>query len=120
MHLEVLIGAVAKKLRAARPKVGEPGDVLLGRRGGCLVQADRGHACPLSLPGTSGILSLVLITHLGRFCTCAACRFESDASATADHNNRLSKELRFTVDGRGDSDGRACAWGCAHKDLHSN
>src|SRR5882672_11698108 len=76
--------------------------------------------CPLSLPGTSGILSLVLITHLGPFCTCAACRFESDASATADHNNRLPKELRFTVDGRGDSDGRGCAWGCAHKDLHSN
>src|SRR5712672_2469137 len=73
LHLEVLIGAVAEKLRAARPKVGEPGDVLLGRRGGCLVQADRGHACPLSLPGTSGILSLVLITHLGPFCTCAVC-----------------------------------------------
>src|SRR5260370_30404325 len=44
MHLEVLSGAVAKKLRAAKPKVGEPGDVLLRRRGGCLVQADRGHA----------------------------------------------------------------------------
>ena len=41
MHLEVLVGAVAKKLRAARPKVGEPGDVLLGRRSGCLVQVDR-------------------------------------------------------------------------------
>src|SRR5262249_4296266 len=46
MHLEVLVGAVAKKLRTARPKVSEPGDVLLGRRGGCLVQADSGHACP--------------------------------------------------------------------------
>ena len=45
MHLEVLIGAVAKKLRAARPEVGESGDVLLGRRGGCLVEVDRGHAC---------------------------------------------------------------------------
>src|SRR5215831_2281164 len=42
MHLEVLVGAVAKKLRAARPKAGEPGDVLLGRRGSCLVQVDRG------------------------------------------------------------------------------
>src|SRR5215469_13055896 len=31
MHLEVLVGAVAKELRAARPEVGEPGDVLLGR-----------------------------------------------------------------------------------------
>src|SRR5258707_7559769 len=47
MHLEVLIGAVAKELRAARPEVGEPGDVLLGRRGGCLVEVDRGHACSL-------------------------------------------------------------------------
>ena len=33
MHLKVLVGAVAKELRAARPEVGEPGDVLLGRRG---------------------------------------------------------------------------------------
>src|SRR6476646_1813655 len=40
----------------------EPGDVLLGPRGGCLVQVDRGHASPLSLPETPGILSLVLIT----------------------------------------------------------
>src|SRR5436190_8900903 len=31
MHLEVLVSAVAKKLRAARPEVGEPGKVLLGR-----------------------------------------------------------------------------------------
>ena len=28
MHLEVLVGAVAKELRAARPEVGKPGDVL--------------------------------------------------------------------------------------------
>jgi hypothetical protein len=47
MHLEVLVGAVAKKLRAARPEVGEPGDVLLGRRGSCLVQVDRGPAFSL-------------------------------------------------------------------------
>jgi hypothetical protein len=38
MHLNVLIGAVAKNLRAPRPEVGEPGDVPLGRRGGCLVE----------------------------------------------------------------------------------
>jgi hypothetical protein len=30
MHLEVLISAVAKELRAARPEVGEPGEVLPG------------------------------------------------------------------------------------------
>lgn len=47
MHFEVLVGAVAKDLRAARPEVGEPGDVLLGGRGGCLVEVDRGHACSL-------------------------------------------------------------------------
>jgi hypothetical protein len=28
MHFEVLIGAVAEELRAARPEVGEPGDVI--------------------------------------------------------------------------------------------
>jgi len=32
MHLEVLIGAVAKELRAARTEVGQPGDVLPGRQ----------------------------------------------------------------------------------------
>src|SRR5260370_41279527 len=47
MHLEVVVGAVAKKLRAARPEVSEPGDVLLGCRSGCMVQVDRGHACLL-------------------------------------------------------------------------
>ena len=41
--------------------------------------------------------------HLGAFCTCTTCRFESDASATADDDNGVPKELRFTVDGRGDS-----------------
>jgi hypothetical protein len=39
--------------------------------------------------------------NLGPFRSCTACRFESDASATADHDNGLPKELRFTVDGRG-------------------
>jgi hypothetical protein len=39
--------------------------------------------------------------HLGPFRTCTTCRFESDASATSNHNNGLPKELRFTVDGRG-------------------
>jgi hypothetical protein len=43
--------------------------------------------------------------HLGPFCTRTMCRFESDASATADHNNGLPKELRFAVDGRGYSYG---------------
>jgi hypothetical protein len=47
MHLEVLVGAVSKELRAARPEVGEPGDVLLGRQGGGLVEVDRGHAFSL-------------------------------------------------------------------------
>jgi len=37
MHVEVVVGAVAKELAAARPK-SVAGDVLLGRRGGCLVQ----------------------------------------------------------------------------------
>src|ERR1700730_9888499 len=67
MHLEVLVGAVAKKLRAARPKVGAPGDVLLGRRGGCLVQVDRGHACPLSLPETRDSESS--FDYSGRYCS---------------------------------------------------
>jgi hypothetical protein len=43
--------------------------------------------------------------HLGPFCTCTTCRFESDSSATTDHNNDLPKELRFAVDGRGGSYG---------------
>jgi hypothetical protein len=47
MHLEVLVSAVAEKLRAAGPEVGEPGNVLLRRQGCCLVQLDCGHARPL-------------------------------------------------------------------------
>jgi hypothetical protein len=38
MHLEVRVGAVAKKLRAARSEVGESGYVLLGRQSGCLTE----------------------------------------------------------------------------------
>jgi len=44
MHLEVPVGAVAKELLTARPEVGEPGDELLGRRGGDLVKMDGRHA----------------------------------------------------------------------------
>jgi|SRR6516164_3519532 hypothetical protein len=51
--------------------------------------------------------------HLGPFCTGTTCRFESDASATADHNDGLPKELRFTVDGRGGSSS-------AHRSSDSN
>jgi hypothetical protein len=43
--------------------------------------------------------------HLGAFSICTACRFESDASATADHNKGLAKKRRFMVPGRGDSYG---------------
>src|SRR5215471_3542235 len=43
MHLEVLVRAVGKELLAPRSEVGEPGDVLLGRQGGCLVEMKRGH-----------------------------------------------------------------------------
>src|SRR6202047_1361633 len=43
--------------------------------------------------------------HLGAFCMCPTCRLESNASATADHNNGLPKELRFPVDERGISYG---------------
>src|SRR5262249_42492165 len=44
VHLEVLVGATAEQLRAARPEVGEPGDELCGRRARRLVEVDRGHA----------------------------------------------------------------------------
>jgi len=44
MHPEIVVSAVAKELRSARPEVGEPGDELLGRRGGRLVEVNRGHA----------------------------------------------------------------------------
>jgi len=36
MHFQVLVGAIAKQLRAARPEAGESGDVLLGHHCGCL------------------------------------------------------------------------------------
>ena len=56
MHLEVAVGTVSKKLGAVWPKVGKPGDVLFRRRGGCLMQVERGHPSLLLLP--SKILSL--------------------------------------------------------------
>jgi hypothetical protein len=55
MYFEVRVSAIAKKLRAARPEVGEGGNVLFGRQGGCLVEIDRGHAWLLSTPRWSGI-----------------------------------------------------------------
>ena len=45
VHLEVVVGAVAEQLRAARPEVRESGDELLGGRRGCLFEMDRGQAC---------------------------------------------------------------------------
>jgi hypothetical protein len=48
MHLEVLVGAVAEELRAARPEVGQPGDELLGRRGGRLVEMAMACSLPVS------------------------------------------------------------------------
>src|SRR5215471_9755055 len=59
MDLEVTVGAVAKELRAARPKIGEPGDVLSRSQGGCLMHVDRRHVLSLSFPETSEILSVV-------------------------------------------------------------
>ena len=58
MHLEIFVPAVAKERRAARPEVGEPGDLLRGCQSGRLAQMDSGHGRPLSLPETYGILSL--------------------------------------------------------------
>src|ERR1051326_1097326 len=43
MHLQILVGAVAEEFGAARPEVGESGDILLGRQGGRLVEVERGH-----------------------------------------------------------------------------
>src|SRR5438093_13435378 len=60
VHLEITVAAVGEDLRAARPEVGEPGQELLGRRGGRLMKADRGQdvlldrdlcSLPWSCPG---------------------------------------------------------------------
>jgi hypothetical protein len=49
--------------------------------------------------------------HPGPISTCSTCRFKSDASAPANNSNGLSKDLRFAVDGSGESYGahRSCA-----------
>src|SRR5580700_2609003 len=49
VHFEVFVGAVSKQLRAARSEVGEPGDVLLGCEGSCVVKIDCGHTFLLSV-----------------------------------------------------------------------
>jgi hypothetical protein len=59
MHLEVLVGAVAKDLRAARSEVGKPGDILVGRQGGCLIEVDRGHTCSFRLIGPKKVSQLL-------------------------------------------------------------
>jgi hypothetical protein len=43
MHLEILIGAVAKKPRTTGPKIRETGDVLLGRQRARPMKMNRGH-----------------------------------------------------------------------------
>jgi len=43
VHLEVLVGVVAKELRAAWSEVSEPGNELLGCQRGCLVEMDFGR-----------------------------------------------------------------------------
>src|SRR5215510_14160096 len=65
MDLQILIGAVAKELCAAGPEIGEPGDELFGRRGGCLFEVNRGHVH--SLPHSSSwiCLALYVINHNG-------------------------------------------------------
>src|SRR6267378_4902743 len=43
IHLEVLIGAIAKKFRTTWSEFGEPSEVLLGRQRGSLMEVNRGH-----------------------------------------------------------------------------
>ena len=43
MHLEVLIGAIAKKFRTSWSEIGEPLDVLLGRQCASLMEVNCGH-----------------------------------------------------------------------------
>ncbi len=47
MHLHVIVGAVAEELRAPGAEVCQPGDVLLGGQGGCVVEVNGRHACSL-------------------------------------------------------------------------
>jgi hypothetical protein len=52
VHLQVVVGAVAKQLRAARPEVGERRDELLGRRVRRLIEVDGG--CWAEIVGSLG------------------------------------------------------------------
>jgi hypothetical protein len=54
MHLEILIGAVAKKPRTTGPKIRETGDVLLGRQGGRPMKMNRGHLKTPAFVSTPG------------------------------------------------------------------
>src|SRR4029453_1984094 len=65
MPLQIPIGTIAKELRAAWPEVGEPGNELLGRRGGRLFEVDRGHA--YSLLESSDVFRLPCGSHSRRF-----------------------------------------------------
>src|SRR5437867_11701758 len=89
MHLEVLVGAVAKELRAARPEVGEPGDELLGRRRGRLVEVDRGHACS-SRGGVRRKLAL-----LARMLSCDALVHQTLVSVMASRYQSMRSRRRL-------------------------
>jgi hypothetical protein len=43
MHLEILVGGIAEEFGAAGAEIGEAGDILLWRQGGCSMEMDRGH-----------------------------------------------------------------------------
>jgi hypothetical protein len=47
VHPQVIVVAVGEQLRAARPEVREPGNELLGSRGGHLGEVNPGHVSPI-------------------------------------------------------------------------
>jgi hypothetical protein len=70
MDLEVFVGAIAKEFRPARPEVGEPGDVLLGRQDGCLVKVDGGHCvsplCRIGLKTAAYMMTVMGLNEMRR------------------------------------------------------
>src|SRR5262249_19048085 len=52
---ELVVGALAEDLRAARTEVGEAGDPLLGGEGRGLVEVQGGHGCSFELGGSFAV-----------------------------------------------------------------
>lgn len=94
MHLEIIVGAVGEQIRAARPEVDEPCDILLRRQVGCLVKVDCEHACSF----LGSVKPSELVSNPGNGCSISAsyCCNNNDM-LSGNGSEEVSRNCRLTV-----------------------